>query len=120
MKDAILKAAYAAGFEASGEGWNAEYPFADHNRDFEDDAEWTVKRDERLRPLLAAIDAALAGALLDCVHQPNPTDLTRWDIAPGKHKAFSKLCADQARIRTARKQPTSSETNVNESATNGA
>jgi hypothetical protein len=51
----IMKAAYAAGFEASGEGWNAEYPFADHNGDFEKDADWLAKRDERLRPLLAAI-----------------------------------------------------------------
>jgi hypothetical protein len=31
--------------------------------------------------------------LRSLVHQPNPTDPTRWDIAPGKHKAFSALCA---------------------------
>jgi hypothetical protein len=29
--------------------------------------------------------------LLSCVHQPNPTDPSRWDIAPGRHKRFCAL-----------------------------
>jgi hypothetical protein len=52
---AILNAAYAAGFEASKEGWNAEYPFADSNEDFEKSATWVAARNKRLAPLSAAL-----------------------------------------------------------------
>lgn len=57
----ILNAAYAAGFEASGEGWNAEYPFADDNEDFEDDLEWASLRDKRIAPLLASLSQPAKG-----------------------------------------------------------
>jgi hypothetical protein len=36
MEDAI-RAAFFAGFRASGEGWNGEYPFSDHELPVEDD-----------------------------------------------------------------------------------
>lgn len=51
----VLEAAYAAGFEASGEGWNAEYPFADRNEDFEKRPRWIEQRDKRLASLFAAL-----------------------------------------------------------------
>lgn len=57
----ILNAAYAAGFEASGEGWNAEYPFADGNGDFEDDPDWASLRDKRIAPLLASLPQPAKG-----------------------------------------------------------
>jgi hypothetical protein len=38
--------------------------------------------------------AALVARLKDCIHQPNPTDPSRWDIAPGKHREFSALCTE--------------------------
>jgi len=30
------------------------------------------------------------------VHQPNPTDPSRWDVAPGQHRAFSAYCREIA------------------------
>ena len=42
------KAGYKAGFLASGEGWNGEYPFQDCGRDPEDDGPWLQKRDAAL------------------------------------------------------------------------
>lgn len=43
----------------------------------------------RLSPANAV--EALVAELLTCVHQPNPTDPSRWDVAPGKHRQFQTL-----------------------------
>ena len=48
-----LEAAYLAGFNASGEGYNGEYPFRDHARNPEEDAAWIKDRDNALRKTLA-------------------------------------------------------------------
>ena len=48
-----LEAAYLAGFNASGEGYNAEYPFGDYARNPEEDAAWIKARDNALREALA-------------------------------------------------------------------
>ncbi len=45
-----LQAAYLAGFKASGEGWNGEYPF--EGEDPEKDAHWVEKRDRALKEVL--------------------------------------------------------------------
>ena len=47
------EAAYLAGWNASGEGYNAEYPFGDHARNPEEDAAWIKDRDNALREALA-------------------------------------------------------------------
>ena len=54
---ASLEDAYALGFEASGEGWNGEYPTAD----FRDDPVWQSYRDKNLAAELAAANAREAG-----------------------------------------------------------
>lgn len=46
-----LKQAYALGFAASGEGYNAEYPF---DADFESYAKWVEDRDLALSKLIDA------------------------------------------------------------------
>ena len=48
-----LEAAYLAGWNASGEGYNAEYPFGDNARNPEEDAAWVKDRDNSLREALA-------------------------------------------------------------------
>jgi hypothetical protein len=45
-----LEAAYLAGFQATGEGYNAEYPFEGCNP--EADAAWVKDRDSAIRQLL--------------------------------------------------------------------
>lgn len=45
---------------------------------------------------------ALMIRLRDLCRQPNPTDPTRWDVAPGKHRDFCKLLAE---IDAALKRP---------------
>jgi len=52
---AMLEQAYALGFAVSGEGWNAEYPFADKCNDYEDDEDWCDSRDRNIAALLAEI-----------------------------------------------------------------
>jgi hypothetical protein len=49
MSIETLKQAYLAGFMASGEGYNGEYPFQDNERNPEDDSAWCQKRDNALR-----------------------------------------------------------------------
>lgn len=44
----MLETAYAMGFAASGEGYNAEYPFSDGIMDYEDDEDWCASRDHRI------------------------------------------------------------------------
>lgn len=48
-----LEAAYLAGWNASGEGYNSEYPFGDHARNPEEDSAWIKDRDNALRKALA-------------------------------------------------------------------
>ena len=48
-----LDAAYLAGFNASGEGYNGEYPFSDKAYKPQDDADWVQNRDAVLREALA-------------------------------------------------------------------
>lgn len=43
-----LRRGYLAGFNASGEGWNGEYPFQDKGRSPEGSPEWVIKRDRFL------------------------------------------------------------------------
>lgn len=43
--------------------------------------------------------------LLELVRQPNPTDPSRWDIAPGKHKAFSEFVTELQHRREAEAEP---------------
>jgi hypothetical protein len=52
-----LKAAYLAGFNASGEGYNGEYPFGDHVQDPEEDAAWRKNRDDELTAIKQALAA---------------------------------------------------------------
>ena len=49
----LLAAVWVAGFEASGEGWNAEYPFAQHGRKIADDPDLQRIRDEDIIRLIA-------------------------------------------------------------------
>ena len=46
--DKALEAAYLAGFNASGEGYNFEHPFQRHNAHPEQDAGWVKGRDNKL------------------------------------------------------------------------
>ena len=48
-----LEVAYLAGFNASGEGYNGEYPFGDKNQNPEHDAVWCKDRDNVLEEALA-------------------------------------------------------------------
>ena len=48
-----LETAYLAGFNASGEGYNGEYPFGDRNQNPEEDTVWIKDRDNALREALA-------------------------------------------------------------------
>lgn len=41
----VVQKAYLMGFNASGEGWNGEYPFGDNNRNPEDDPVWRKARE---------------------------------------------------------------------------
>jgi hypothetical protein len=56
--DLKLEAAYLAGFQASGEGYNGEYPFGDHNRNPEHDPVWCKDRDNKITAIKQAIDNA--------------------------------------------------------------
>jgi len=48
----MLERAYLAGFAASGEGWNGEYPFEGENP--LDDPYWVALRDAFLDEILSA------------------------------------------------------------------
>lgn len=48
---AMLPAAYLAGFMASGEGWNGEWPFQDSATAPESDSDWLAVRDADLAAL---------------------------------------------------------------------
>jgi hypothetical protein len=53
--DEALKAAYLAGFNASGEGYNGEYPF--HGAHPEQDAGWIKNRDNEITAIKQARSA---------------------------------------------------------------
>jgi hypothetical protein len=55
--DKALEAAYLAGFNASGEGYNGEYPFRDHGAHPEQDAGWIKNRDSELNAIKQARSA---------------------------------------------------------------
>jgi len=40
--------------------------------------------------------------MLALVHQPNPTDPARWDVAPGKHREFQALIAEWRALQPSR------------------
>jgi hypothetical protein len=65
-EDEALKAAYLAGFNASGEGYNAEYPF--HSAHPEQDADWIKNRNNEITAIKQARSAP--------VHGPSLTDLS--------------------------------------------
>ncbi len=46
-----MRRGYLLGFNASGEGWNGEYPFQDQARSPESSLEWVVHRDRTLSEL---------------------------------------------------------------------
>jgi hypothetical protein len=60
MKDEALKlaleAAYLAGFNASGEGWNGEYPFGDYSQQPEQDKNWYAERDDFIKGVQKLFD----------------------------------------------------------------
>jgi hypothetical protein len=68
-----LEAAYLAGFNASGEGYNGEYPFQDHNAHPEQDTGWVRGRDNKL----SAIKQALAAPVQEPVAWMYPDDYER-------------------------------------------
>jgi hypothetical protein len=55
--DKALEAAYLAGFNASGEGYNGEYPFRDHGAHPEQNAGWIKNRDSELNAIKQARSA---------------------------------------------------------------
>jgi hypothetical protein len=55
--DLKLEAAYLAGFQASGEGYNGEYPFGDHNRNPEHDPVWCKDRDNKITAIKQSCSA---------------------------------------------------------------
>lgn len=56
-----LWAAYLAGFNASGQGWNAEYPFQDNDTNPEQNAGWVQKRDKFVEQALSAQQGQVIG-----------------------------------------------------------
>ena len=48
----MLRAAYLAGFSASSEGYNAEWPFEDNGENPADDPHWCTTRDLALSDMM--------------------------------------------------------------------
>ena len=48
-----LQAAYLAGFNASAEGYNGEYPYADNSAWPEADSAWVAQRDRNLKEIVS-------------------------------------------------------------------
>lgn len=78
---AALEAAYLAGFNASGEGYNGEYPFGDNSRNPADDSNWCATRDDDIR------------ALAD---QPAAPQVQERDMARNPSGVIPAASADQA------------------------
>jgi hypothetical protein len=57
--DRLMRLAYLAGWNASGEGYNAEYPFGDSDMDPEADAKWIAVRDTALDAARRKANAAI-------------------------------------------------------------
>ena len=70
-----LEAAYLAGWNASGEGYNAEYPFGDHARNPEEDAAWLKDRDNALQEALAEQPAQQEPVAWVCYGAPGKRDI---------------------------------------------
>lgn len=49
---ALLRQAYLAGFNATGDGYNAEYPYEQKGRDPEDDTDWCEDRDNAIKTIM--------------------------------------------------------------------
>lgn len=94
MRNAI-EAAYLAGFNASGEGYNGEYPFQDHGKDPEQDAAWVKDRENYVNKAIQAGRALLeelkwqdpvAGVV---VREGLPTLLRDSDIKPTDKRLYT-------------------------------
>ena len=48
----LIRKAYLAGFNASGEGYNAEWPYQDKGKNPEDDPAWVELRESTVEELL--------------------------------------------------------------------
>jgi hypothetical protein len=101
MKDEALRmaleAAYLAGFNASGEGYNGEYPFQDHNAHPEQDAGWVRGRDNKLSAIKQALAAPVQEPVAWKWHQaPVKTswghDMAVADLAIDKDNTVSVYC----------------------------
>ena len=57
MKDELLEAAYLAGFNASGEGYNGEFPFDDRDQKPQHDPAWCKDRDNAITAIKQARSA---------------------------------------------------------------
>jgi hypothetical protein len=57
MKDELLEAAYLAGFNASGEGYNGEFPFDDRDQKPQHDPAWCKDRDNAIAAIKQARSA---------------------------------------------------------------
>lgn len=51
-----FRAGFYAGFAASGEGWNAEYPFETKDIDFKTDKNFNKKLEEALKAAIKVLD----------------------------------------------------------------
>ena len=49
---ALLNNAYLLGFNASGEGYNGEFPFADRGKNPEKDIDWVKERDQQIENMI--------------------------------------------------------------------
>ena len=56
-KDELLEAAYLAGFNASGEGYNGEFPFDDRDQKPQHDPAWCKDRDNAIAAIKQARSA---------------------------------------------------------------
>ena len=57
MKDELLEAAYLAGFNASGEGYNGEFPFDDRDQKPQHDPAWCKDKDNAITAIKQARSA---------------------------------------------------------------
>lgn len=80
-----LEAAYLAGFNASGEGYNGEYPFGDHARNPEEDAAWIKDRDNALRKALEQPAQQIADS---------PDDWSDWRVIPPQSQSAPMIRGD--------------------------
>jgi hypothetical protein len=87
MKDEALKlaleAAYLAGFNESGEGWNGEYPFGDYSQQPEQDKNWYAERDRFIKRALALDKKAENARELGLDYEPVQEPLEYWNAVEG-------------------------------------